>query len=178
MANPSPFFSSCLTRCLTILWISFQGVEAQSSDTVLDRALPNRSTYDFGLRPNALYTDNAATIAGTPDCRVASGIIREGLFCGARGDFDGKYSVQVCASSQINLARIRAKFEEAAAYWTFESCLDMLLKSSLYNDCIQINGKYIVVETIIERRAILPDCCITLVQVTTPNCPPHPLFAS
>jgi hypothetical protein len=169
MGNPLSFFSCCITRCLPILLVGFQHVEAQN--TVLDRALPNRSTYDFGLRPNAMYTDNVATIAGVPDCRVAAGIINEGLFCGAQGGFDGKYSVQVCAWSQIDLARIRANFEAAAAFWTFESCLDMLLKSSLYNDCNQINGKYIVVETIVERRAILPDCCITLVKVPAPDRP-------
>jgi hypothetical protein len=176
MENPLPLFSRFLTSCFAILLIRFLRAEAQN--TVLDRALPNRSIYDFGLRPNALYTDNVATVAGIPDCRVASGIIGESHFCGAQRDFDGKYSVQVCAGSQIDLARIRSSFEAAAAYWTFESCLDMLLKSSLYNDCNQIKGKYIVVQTIVERRAILPDCCITLIAVTAPNRPAPRSFSS
>ena len=136
---------------------------AHGQNTVLDLALPNRSTFDFGLKPNMLYVDNVATVSSTPDCRVASGIVGAGLFCGPQGAFDGKYSVQVCTGSQINLARIRKSFEEAAVYWTYDTCLDMLLKSSLYNECLEINGKYIVFENLKARRAILPDCCLAVI---------------
>jgi hypothetical protein len=150
---------------LCVLYIISQSAQAQ--DTVLDRALPDRSTYDFDLHPNSLYVDNVATVASNPDCRVASGIIPAGQFCGAQGAFDGKYSVSVCTENEIDLGNIRQNFEAAAAYWTFDTCLDMLLSSSLYRECIQINGKYIVFENLKARRSILPDCCIAVITVRT-----------
>ena len=79
-----------------------QVYQSNAQDTVLDLALPDRSKSDFGLRPNNLYVDKVATVVKSQDCRVASGIIGAGLFCGPSDGFDGKYTSQVCAGEQCS----------------------------------------------------------------------------
>jgi len=138
--------------------------------TILDLALPNMSIYDFGQRPNQLFVDNVATVRLNPDCRVVSGMLGQGLFCGASSSFDGKYNVRACLGHQTDSERARASFEQSAKYWTYDTCLQMLLESPLKSECEQIGGKYGVVETLAARRAILPDCCISLADTSNGTC--------
>jgi len=144
-------------------------------------AIPNE--WDFGADYSGKDSYMQTVIYDPrPGCYQISGFVAEGI-CGkdeapTQDWSNGKYTRRVCSPNKQQLAGLRAAFEQMVAGFTFEQCLANLLASSISSDCASLTGpqgpaKYRVEKLLQDRRDLLPDCCVTQLEMRwneTCNC--------
>ncbi|EKX36080.1 hypothetical protein GUITHDRAFT_146022 [Guillardia theta CCMP2712] len=157
------------SQLISLFVVVLSGVPAISG-TADQWDLGVNTTTKFGFLSSVVYKP----VAG---CFAIAGKISTG-FCGISEDLtpnpaSGKFQKKICAPNGDVITKFRVHLQFCKSIgetFTFDSCLNKLLGSTIDQECRVIGGKFNVQDLVTQRRQVLPDCCIAYFQGSTEVC--------